>query len=87
MPDQTGPEHSGPDLTPEQKLAATVEAVFASHRRSLTDSETALDFTITLGIVINALKAALAQGKLTPEEFKRLNGLMTGMLEAPRLLA
>lgn len=86
VPIQPGPD-SGSHLTPEQRLAATVEAAFARQGRSLTDEGTALDFTITLGIVITLLNGARDQNHLGEEEFDRLNGMVQGVLTVPRLLA
>lgn len=45
------PQQPTSDLTPHEKLAATVEDLFAKHGRSLMDQETAEDFLITLQAV------------------------------------
>lgn len=90
VPTQPGPDtgpDAGRDLTPEQKLAATVEAAFARHRRSLTDPDTAEDYTITLGVVITLLTGARDQGLLQEEQFGTLDSMVQGLLAAPRLLA
>ena len=90
------PKQPDPNLTPtpEHRLAARLERTFADNGRSLTDPDTALDFTITLGIVIAALEALEStreqdkpQGEEERGKFDRLNNLLTGMLQAPRLLA
>lgn len=89
VPIQPGPDHGhdSPSLTAEQRLAATVEAAFAKQGRSLTDDGTALDFTITLGVVITLLNGAREQQLLSEEAFERLDGMVQGLLTVPRLLA
>lgn len=81
------PNQPPSDLTPGQKLAASLERAFADHGRSLTDPDTGQDFTITLAILRTLLQGALEQGRLGQEEFEMLDGMIDGMLEAPRLLA
>ena len=81
------PATPDPDLTPEQKLAATIERAFAEHARSLTDPDTALDFTITVNVFATVLEGARAQGKLGEDEFTLLHGMVQGMRDAPQLLA
>ncbi|MDX3532471.1 hypothetical protein P1P75_40290 [Streptomyces sp. ID05-39B] len=83
MPIQPDPS----SLSPELRLAASIERVFADHGRSLTDGDTAADFTITLSVFRTLLQGAREQGKLGEGEFETLDGMIEGMLAAPRLLA
>lgn len=76
-----------PDPTPAQKLAAIIERTYADHGRSLTDEETALSYTIALGVLRTLLQGLREQGKLGEEEYALLQGMLDGMLEVPRLLA
>ena len=75
------------DLTAHDKLAASVEDLFAKHGRSLTDAETAEDYLITLRFVRIMLKGALNRGKLTEEQYQVRDGMVEGMMTAPGLLA
>lgn len=75
-----------PDLTPEQKLAAFLEDLFAKHGRSLADDDTAEDFRITLGAVRHMFKGAHAQGKIDAEQQRVLDAMIEGMLAAPGFL-
>lgn len=74
------------DLTPQQKLAATLEARFAEHGRSLTDADTAADFLITLRTVRHMLEGALVEGVLDDAGHADLTAMIEGMMEAPGLL-
>lgn len=78
---------SSPDLNPHEKLAATVEALFAKHGRSLTDSETAEGYLITLRAVRLMLQGALQQGELNQEQHETLDAMFEGMMAAPGILA
>lgn len=74
-------------LTPQQKLAATLERRFGAQGHSLTDEDTAADFLITLAAVRDLVAGARAQGVLGEEEYTVLEGMVDGMMDAPRLLA
>jgi hypothetical protein len=74
------------DVSPQQRLAATLEAVFARHRRSLTDESTAEAFLITLGEVRRLLHGALEQGALEDDQHETLDAMLQGMEAAPGLL-
>ncbi|MFB7738263.1 hypothetical protein ACFC08_28520 [Streptomyces sp. NPDC056112] len=76
----------GPDLTPQQKLAASLEARFAAHGRTLTDADTAEDMLITLATVRTMLEGARAQGILTDDAYRDLDAMIEGMMAAPGLL-
>lgn len=81
------PQQPVPDLTPHEKLAATVEDLFAKHGRSLTDPGSAEDYLITLRAVRIMLAGAHEQGLVGPEAFADLDAMMEGMMTAPGLLA
>lgn len=73
-------------LTPQQRLAASLEDLFARHGRSLTDDDTAEDYRITLGAVRNMLEGAHKTGKIDERQYGTLNAMIEGMLAAPDLL-
>lgn len=81
------PPQPAPDLTPHEKLAATVEDLFAKHGRSLTDPETAQDYLITLRMVRIMLTGALKEGVLEAGVHADLDAMVEGMMSAPGLLA
>ena len=81
------PHQPTSDLTPHERLAATVEDLFAKHRRSLTHSETAEDYLITLRAVRIMLAGAREQGLVGQEAFADLDAMLEGMMTAPGLLA
>lgn len=76
-----------PQHDAHQRLAATLESVFATHGRSLTDHDTAQDYTITLGEVRRMLEGAHIQGIIGDEAHRELDAMIKGMLAAPGLLA
>ena len=75
------------EVSPQQRLAATLEAVFARHRRSLTDVSTAEAFLITLGEVRRLLDGAREQGQLDDDQHHTLDAMLQGMEGAPGLLS
>lgn len=77
----------GPELGPHEQLAATLEDLFAGHRRSLTDEHTVQDFLITLGAVRDLLSGALTRGVLDEGAHQDLDAMIAGMMAAPGLLA
>lgn len=77
---------SEPALTPEQRLAASIEEIFARHGRSLTDDDTAEDYRIALGAVRSMLQGAREQGVLNDEQHQNLDAMIVGMLNSPTLL-
>jgi hypothetical protein len=81
------PQQPTSDLTPHEKLAAKMEDLFAKHRRSLTHSETAEDYLITLQAVRIMLRGALGEGLLGEKAFEDLDAMLEGMMTAPGLLA
>lgn len=81
------PPEAASELTPQQKLAASLEARFAQFGRTLTDAGSAQDFRITLGAVRGMLEGARHQGMLTEEAWQDLDAMLEGMLGAPGLLA
>lgn len=81
------PQQPQSDLTPHEKLAATVEDLFSKHGRSLTDSESAEDYLITLRAVRIMVRGAHVQGILGEEAFADLDAMLEGMMAAPGLLA
>lgn len=80
------PSSPGPELTPQQKLAASLEARFAAHGRTLTDEATAEDMLITLAAVRTMLEGAHAQGVLADDAYRDLDAMIEGMMGAPGLL-
>lgn len=81
------PQQPQSDLTPHEKLAATVEDLFAKHGRSLTDPDSAEDYLITLRAVRIMLRGAHEHGVIGPEAFADLDAMLEGMMTAPGLLA
>jgi len=81
------PQQPTSDLTPHEKLAATVEDLFAKHGRSLTDPDSAEDYLITLRAVRIMLRGAHEHGVIGPEAFADLDAMLEGMMTAPGLLA
>lgn len=80
------PPDLNPDLSHHQRLAASLEALFAGSGLSLTGEETAEAFRITVGAVRGLLEGARVQGILDAEAFGELDGMLEGMLTAPGLL-
>lgn len=83
----TVPPQPGRELNPHEKLAASLEHLFAKHGRSLTDEETVQDFLIALAAFRNLLEGARVQGMLTEDTHRDLDGMLEGMAAAPGLLA
>jgi hypothetical protein len=77
---------SGSGLSPHEKLAATVENLFAKHGKSLTDEDTAEDFLITLQAVRIMLRGAREQCLVGEDAFTDLDVMLEGMMAAPGLL-
>lgn len=84
VPEQSRP---GPDLTPQQKLAAWLEGQFAKYGRTLTDEDTAEGMRITLAAYRTVLEGALKQGKISEDAHRDLDAMVEGMMAAPGLLA
>ncbi|MCX4571569.1 hypothetical protein OOK48_35195 [Streptomyces viridodiastaticus] len=74
-------------LTPEQKLAASLEDTFNQHGRTLTDETTADIFTISIGIARTMLEGARHGTVIDDGQHRELDALYTGMLQAPGLLS
>lgn len=81
------PPQPDPNLTPQQKLAASVERLFADHSRSLTDEDTAQDYLITLTFVRKMVEGAQHQGVIDETQQQDLDAMLAGMMDAPGLLA
>jgi hypothetical protein len=81
------PPQPDPDLTPQQKLAASIEDLFAQYGKSLADADTAEDYLITLGAVRKMLEGARVQGIVGDEAHRELDAMIEGMMAAPGLLA
>lgn len=73
-------------LTPEQRIAASIEGMFSKHGRSLTDEDTAQTYTLTIGAVRTMLEGARAKGVLEKTAYEDLDGMLAGMLLAVQLL-
>lgn len=83
----TVPPQPDQPLTPEQRVAATLEAAYVKHRRSLTDESTALDFLIALSEFRTVVRGALETGLLTKDQFQSLDGMLEAMEAAPGVLS
>ncbi|GGS96788.1 hypothetical protein [Streptomyces violaceus] len=81
------PKPEDPNLSPQQKLAGSLERLFADHGRTLTDETTAQDFLITLTYVRRMLEGAGHQGVIDEEQHQDLDAMVQGMMAAPGLLA
>lgn len=82
------PPQPASDLTPHEKLAATIEDLFAKHGRSLTDPDSAEDYLITLRMVRLMLHGAYEEGVIQDETgYRELDAMFEGMMTAPGLLA
>lgn len=82
----TVPAQPDGSLSPQERLAATFEAVFASQGRTLTDEHTATDVRIALGEVRRLLAGALERGLLDDGQFRTLDTMVEGMEAVPALL-
>lgn len=80
------PRQPDPNLTPQQKLAASMERLFADHGRSLTDESTAKDVRIALTYVRKMLEGAGHQGLIEETQRRDLDAMVEGMMAAPGLL-
>ena len=74
-------------LTPEQRLAASLETTFAKHGHTRTDETTAEVFTITLGIARDMLEGARHSEAINDGQHSELDALYLGMLAAPGILS
>lgn len=79
------PQPTGP-LSDQERLAATLESVWARHGRSLTDDSTATDVRIALGEVRKLLRGARERGLIDEAGFEALDGMYAGIQAAPGLL-
>ncbi|MEU0656047.1 hypothetical protein ABZ485_27915 [Streptomyces albogriseolus] len=73
-------------LTPEERLAASVEKTFNEHGHTLTDETTAEIVTITLGIARDMLEGARRSEVIDDGQHAELDALYLGMLAAPGIL-
>ncbi|MCI3279175.1 hypothetical protein [Streptomyces cylindrosporus] len=81
------PIQPGRPLSDQERLAATMEAVFARSGRSLADEGTATDVLIPLGEVRALLRGAFEKGLIGEEGYRALDDMLKGMEQAPALLA
>lgn len=82
----TVPPQPDGTLTPEQRLAASIEHLFAQHSLSLTDEATAQTYTLTIGAVRTLLEGARVKGLADEQIYQDLDGMLEGMLNAAELL-
>ncbi|MFG2276742.1 hypothetical protein ACGFNY_44165 [Streptomyces chartreusis] len=75
------PQPDGP-LTPEQRLAAKLERVFAGHQLSLTDDDTRLAYQVTIGEVRTLVDGAHGKGDLSDDAHRLLDAMLEGILRA-----
>lgn len=80
------PPQPRPNLSPQEKLAASMERLFADHGRSLTDESTARDVRIALTFVRKMLEGAGRQGLIDDVQRQDLDAMVEGMMAAPGLL-
>lgn len=74
-------------LTTEKRLAASLEQAFNEHGRTLTDTDTAEAFTISIGIVRTMLEGARVGTVIDDGQHAELDAIYLGMLAAPGLLS
>ncbi|MDX3053116.1 hypothetical protein PV378_42640, partial [Streptomyces scabiei] len=80
------PEPALPGSDPLNELALTVEALFRSQQRTLTNEATAGDYGITLTAVELMMQGALARGIITADSHIQIHGMLEGMRAAAQLV-
>lgn len=74
------------ELTPHERIAASLESKLAVIGRSLTDEATADGFRTALQEVRRLLEGARTQGLLSEKSYKELDEMVKAMMDAPGLL-
>jgi hypothetical protein len=69
-----------------QAQAESIEMTFNENHLTLSDDDTAAAYTITLGITRHLLRGAHAKGIVDQQQLERLDALVAGILDAPRLV-
>lgn len=80
------PPSPAPDtgtVTPQQRLASTMEGLYLRHGRTLSDEETAEAYRIALDAVRLMLDGCLARDLVGEGEYAHLTGMVDGMRNAP----
>ena len=80
-----GGPHSEPD-SPEARLAQTIQAIYLSRRRTLTDPETAEAYDIALDAVVLIVDGAKARGGLAAEDHELLLRMLNTARRVPEIL-
>ncbi|MFJ3699580.1 hypothetical protein ACIPW9_36565 [Streptomyces sp. NPDC090052] len=70
-------------ITPEQRLAISIEALFLRRDLSLSDPETAAAFGVAIDAVLLVLDGALANGQIEAESHQFLGQQMQALLSVP----
>ncbi|WP_448333530.1 hypothetical protein [Streptomyces sp. DSM 41534] len=81
-----GGPHAEPAGTPEARLAQTIQAIYLSRRRTLTDPETAEAYDIAIDAVVLIVDGAHARGGLGPEEHDLLRRMLDTARRVPEIL-
>lgn len=74
------------ELTPHERLAASIESRLAAIGRTLTDEPTADGYRIGLQEVRRLLEGARTQGMLAEPVYTELDTMVEAMMSAPGLL-
>jgi len=69
-----------------QAQVESIEMTFNKNHLTLSDDDTAAAYTITLGIARLLLRGAHAKGIVDQQQLARLDALVEGVLDAPRLV-
>ncbi|MFD8626642.1 hypothetical protein ACFV4E_22625 [Streptomyces hygroscopicus] len=75
-----------PADTPEARLAQTIQAMYLSRRRTLTDPETAEAYDIAIDAFTLIVNGAQARGGLRPEDHDLLQRMLDTARRAPTIL-
>lgn len=74
------------ELTPHERIAASLESKLAAIGRTLTDEATADGFRTALQEVRRLLEGARIHGLLSEDGYKELDTMVEAMMDAPGLL-
>lgn len=80
------PAEGGPADPRLTAIGQQVQAFFGAHGRTLTDTGTATDFTITVDALAGLIDGVLAEGIIGPEQHGMIAALLAAMRQAPSTL-